>query len=140
MPRAVLDTSVLVSAFLTPGGHPAKVVRAATDGAFVLCLSPEILAELQDALRKLQRRQPAFHPPADAVARYVRDLSVEAELVRELPPVRVVERDPKDDMIVATALAARADYLISGDRDLLDLAPYAGIRILTARAFLERLR
>jgi predicted nucleic acid-binding protein len=51
--------------------------------------------------------------------------------------LRVVERDPKDDMIVATALAARAGYLVSGDRDLLDLDPYEGIRILTARAFLE---
>jgi predicted nucleic acid-binding protein len=51
MPRAVLDTSVLVSAFLTPGGTSAKVVGAATLGHFVLCLSPEILTELQEADR-----------------------------------------------------------------------------------------
>jgi uncharacterized protein len=139
MTRAVLDTSVLVSAFLSPHGTPAKVMGAATRGAFVLCLSNEILSEFVQALGKLGRRHPSFGYDDDLVARYVRDLTLLAERVeRELPDIRAVPDDPKDDMIVATAVATGADYLVTGDRrHLLPLREYEGIRIVTPRQFLD---
>jgi predicted nucleic acid-binding protein len=59
-------------------------------------------------------------------------------LVHDLPKVRAVPDDPKDDMVVATAVAARADYLVTGDRrHLLSLREYEGIRIVTPRQFLD---
>jgi putative PIN family toxin of toxin-antitoxin system len=139
MPRAVLDTSVLVSAFLSPDGTPAKVVAAATRSAFVLCLSNGILTEFVHALEKLGRRQRSFRYDDDLVARYVRDLTLLAERVeRDLPDIRAVPDDPKDDMVVATAVAARADYLVTGDRrHLLSLREYEGIRIVTPRQFVD---
>jgi predicted nucleic acid-binding protein len=58
--------------------------------------------------------------------------------VHDLPKIRVVPHDPKDDMVVATAVAAGADYLVTGDRrHLLSLREYEGIRIVTPRQFLD---
>ena len=62
-----------------------------------------------------------------------------ANVVSDEPEVRIV-RDPNDDMIVASALAAKADYLIARDKDLLSLVEYKGIKMLTPEAFLGLLR
>ncbi len=140
MHRVVLDSSVLLSAFLTPQGTSAEVLLAARRGAFTLCLSQEILAETGGKLRekagRLQRRYP--YDPAD-VAAFIAMLTVTAELAGELPELRVVPLDPKDDMIVATAVAADAGYLVTGDRHLLTLDEHEGIRMVTPRQFLDLL-
>lgn len=58
----------------------------------------------------------------------------------DLPTLRVVPDDPEDDVVVATAVAARADYLVTGDRrHLLPLGSYQGIRVVTPRQFLDLL-
>jgi predicted nucleic acid-binding protein len=62
-----------------------------------------------------------------------------AVVVTDLPDIRVV-RDPNDDMILACAIAAGADYLIARDNDLLSLGEYKGIKMLTPEAFLEVMR
>ena len=63
-----------------------------------------------------------------------------AELVTDLPTLRAVPDDPKDDMVVATAVAAKADYLVTGDRrHLLPIGSYEGIQIVTPRQFLDLL-
>ena len=64
---------------------------------------------------------------------------VTASLVTDLPPVTGVVRDPNDDMIVACALAAGADYIVTRDKDLLSLGEHEGIRIVTPRQFLDLL-
>ena len=53
------------------------------------------------------------------------------------PELSVVPDDPKDDMVVATAVAAKADYLVTGDEKLLRLGSFHGVRIVTPRAFLD---
>ena len=71
---------------------------------------------------------------------YVQWLRTEAEMVGDLLELHIVPGDPKDDMVVATAFAAAADYLVTGDRrHLLPLGTYQGTRILTPREFLERI-
>jgi predicted nucleic acid-binding protein len=61
-----------------------------------------------------------------------------AEMVADLPALRVVAGDPKDDPIIATAVVAKADYLVTGDRaHLLPIREYQGIRIVSPREFLE---
>lgn len=62
-----------------------------------------------------------------------------AELVTDLPEIDAVPNDPDDNMVVATAVAARADYLVTGDRHLLDLASHGAIRIVDPRRFLDAL-
>ena len=75
---------------------------------------------------------------ADAVE-FCRPLAQSATIVSDVPEITVV-RDPNDDMIVACAVAARADYLVTRDRDMLSLGEYEGISIITPEAFLQVLR
>ena len=137
--RAVLDSSALVSAFITPKGPAGQLVRAAQRGTFQLCLSAEILEETAGVLVRLKITDRYRRKPGAAQA-FCSGLAAAALLVRDLPVLEAVPLDPKDDMIVATAVAASADYLVTGDcRHLLVLGQYEGIRILSPRTFLELL-
>ena len=137
--RAVLDSSALVSAFITPKGPAGQLIRAAHRGAFQLCLSAEIIEETAGVLMRPKitdryRRKP------HAAQEFCSGLAAAALLATNLPTLEAVPLDPKDDMIIATAVAARADHLVTGDRrHLLALGHYEGIRILRPRAFLEEL-
>jgi putative PIN family toxin of toxin-antitoxin system len=137
MIKAVLDSSVLFSAFLKPGSVPATLLTHAREGAFSLYLSSYILEETAAALlREKNRLRYSISP--DQVARYYQDLMAVAQMVSELPSLEAVPHDPKDNPIVATAVAAKANFLITGDRQhLLPLDPYQGIRILSPRHFLD---
>jgi uncharacterized protein len=138
-PSAVLDSSVLVSAFLTPKSTTGALLGAAERGVFEMFLSAEILAETEASLlrHRLVRR---YGRGAAAVSAYRAGLTRTATMVRIVPLTGVVPGDPKDDMVVATAVAAKADHLVTGDRrHLLPLGNYRGIAIVTPRAFLDLL-
>jgi uncharacterized protein len=138
MPRVVLDSSVLVSAFLTPHGSVVRLLRDPVRSRYELCLSDAILTETAEVLlaKSNLRRYAAYAD--DDVRDYIRWLLTQAEMVPDTPAPRVVPNDPKDDPIIAAALAAKADYLVTGDRaHLLPIGEYQGIRIISPRAFLE---
>ena len=118
MVRAVLDSSALVSAFLTPKGPLGTLLRKARSGAFSLHLSPEIIAETAHVLRREVKLQQKYRYGEAEVAEFCDGLATsDATLVTELPDLSgAVPLDPKDDKIVATAVAAKADYLVTGDR------------------------
>lgn len=138
--RAVLDSSTLISAFLTFRGTCAEVLRAGERGAFVLCLSHDLLADMTTPLVSRPKLQARYGYEREEVASFCERLLRAAEVVPDLPELTgAVPLDPKDDVIVATAVAAKADYLVTGDRHLLDLGSYEGIRIVTPRAFLDLL-
>ncbi len=141
MARAVLDSSVLISAFLTSRGTCAELLRAGERGAFVLCLSPELLADMAAPLLRDLKLQASYGYDRKKVAAFCKRLLLAADPVTELPDLSgAVPLDPKDDQIVATAVAAKADYLVTGDRKhLLALGAYEGIRIVKPRAFLDLL-
>src|ERR1700691_5726775 len=111
MTKAVLDTSVLVSAFLRPRPVVASYVllRLADAGAFELYLSDQILEETVGLLLRPGRRREHYIYTDDQVVEYCHDLGWIATVVDEVPIVRIV-RDPDDDMIIGCAIAARADY------------------------------
>lgn len=140
--KAVLDSSVLIGIFLTPHGTSAELLRAAQHGDFVLCLSRAIVEE---TIRKLYDKRDAFRRRYGYTDReseeYGALLFVTAEVVTDLPFLRgVVPTDPKDNIIVASAVSARADYLVAGDRrHLLELGAYQDICIVGVRAFLDLL-
>lgn len=68
---------------------------------------------------------------------YLQEIST---ILEQLPEISVIERDPKDDMIIACAVAASANYIISRDRHLLDLGRYQDIQIVTPENFMQILR
>jgi len=136
MAKAVFDTTVLVSAFLKPvaGGVSFDLLRFAEQGSFDLCLSNNILEETAQVLLREGRMRKRYAYPDSAVVEFCQSIAILSVIVDSLPDVTVV-RDPEDDMVIATALAAGADYLVSRDKDLLVLGEYEGVKIVTPEEF-----
>ena len=133
--RAVVDSSVLVSAFLRPG-PPLDVLSAAGARGFALCLSARLLDETRRGLLKARNRVRYDYTPQEAET-FVAGIShLAAMVIAEPPAIEPVCRDPDDDHVLAAALAADADCIVTGDADLLSLGSYGRIRILSVRAFL----
>jgi uncharacterized protein len=104
-----------------------------------LVLSSYVVQETAAVLARPKLRAGRACTPEE-VARYCRDLLAVAELVGELPDIDAVPNDPKDNPVVATAVAGKADYLVTGDRaHLLPLGEYRGVRTVSPRAFLALL-
>jgi putative PIN family toxin of toxin-antitoxin system len=131
--RAVLDTVVFIRALINPKGICGRLLFEFTD-RYVIVLSPEIVREVVSVVYRpsLQQRFPqmAMPPHIDRVLAVLR----EAEMVGPDHVVPVC-RDPEDDKFFACALAAGADYLVSEDLDILEVAEYQGIRSVSAAEF-----
>jgi putative PIN family toxin of toxin-antitoxin system len=119
-------------------GTPKLLIDMARAGAIELFTSAVLVQELRNVLgrskfaRRFQRRGVS---PDDGVA----DYAALAHLVQPAPLAVPVSADPDDDAVLACAVAANADVIVSGDRHLLALGSYQGIPILTAAALLARL-
>jgi len=139
-PSAVIDASILVSAFLFPDSTPGRVVALAEEGAYLLHLSPVLLEEVRRALYNPRLRRSYTHTD-HAIDIWCARLHEEiGEMITQpLPDIGPVCRDPDDDHVIAAALVVNADYIVTGDRDLLVLARHERIRILSAREFTEAL-
>jgi uncharacterized protein len=141
MPSAVLDSTVLISAFLAQRGVSNELLRHAREGAFLLYLSEEILAEAQGVLLDEERRhRQRYHYPNEEAITFIDGLRNFARLVTDLPQVTVVIRDPNDDMVIAIAQRAHTGYIVTRDKDLLSLQQYEDIMIITPEAFMAVLR
>jgi putative PIN family toxin of toxin-antitoxin system len=125
----VIDSNVYVSA-LVFGGTPALTVQLATAGAFQLIVSKNIQAEVEETLTR------KFRWDADHLAQVAAELWRDAQFVNPTQPVKA-SRDPDDDHVLACAVEAHAQVILTGDGDLLSLHPFRDILILTPTQFLE---
>jgi len=128
--RLVLDTNTVVSALLWRG-TPHDLVNTARARPIALFTSPILLAELEDVLtRKKMAKAVAASgiSPDQLMQRYRRLVTV----IHPAPIPPTVLTDPDDDHVLACALAAKADLIVSGDRDLLTLKSFREIPIVTA--------
>jgi len=130
--RAVLDTNVLVSALVLPGGQAEKALLAAAEGRFDLVVSKPLIDEALGVLARKFGRDP------EQLARVAVFLADLGEVVRPRAKVRVLKDEP-DNRILECALAGRADGIVTGDRAMLALGEWKGVRIVTLRAFLDLL-
>lgn len=137
MLRVLLDANILISFLLNarPSSPPVRVVDAALAGVFLLILPEDVTAEiLRRTAAKPYLRQ---RIPAPAVERLIADLrAVAIPYSSSLDQPGVANRDPNDDYLLAHAIAARADFLVSGDKDLLVLGRVDGVRIVSPADFL----
>lgn len=136
--RVVLDSSVLVSGFLTKRGTSAMVLNRYREGSYILCSSPWIVAETERALLRPKNLSRYRYRPDD-VRDFVEGLAASAQMVRDARRPPQVTRDPSDDQVIACAVASSADFLVTGDDDMLVLGAHEGIRILTPRQCLDLL-
>ncbi|HED19810.1 MAG TPA: putative toxin-antitoxin system toxin component, PIN family [Gammaproteobacteria bacterium] len=118
--RVVLDTNVLISGLMLPDSIPGKIIHAWRNAHFVLALSEPMLEEITKVLAypKIQKRllwDQSQINKFDLLLRFKTDI-VSLESIEAHVPT-----DPDDNMVLATFLASQADYLISGDSDLLNL-------------------
>lgn len=138
VPKAVLDTNILVSALITPRGTPGRVVRAWRDGSFELVTSPSLLEELREALHrpKIMHR---YHLSPKDIQDLLALLANTTTMVTGTASVPDILSDPDDVPVLACAAEGQADYIVTGDGDLLRLKSYKGTRIVRPSAFLKTL-
>jgi uncharacterized protein len=130
--RYVFDTNVIVSALLFENGKPAQALRHALANGEIL-LSLDLLEELNEVLG---RKRFDRYVTSEEREEFLQALVERAVLIEITENVQEC-RDPKDDKFLELALNGAAQYIISGDRDLLVLHPFHGVSIFTPDEFLQ---
>jgi putative PIN family toxin of toxin-antitoxin system len=133
--KIVLDTNVFVSGvFFT--GPPYQILQAWRDGRLQIVLSGDILAEYRRVGERLAEQFPHVN-----LAPLIELVAVKGKMVRALRLPAPVCDDPDDDKFLACALADRCKVIVSGDKHLLKVSGYRGIRVMRPKDFVEeRLR
>jgi len=129
--KVVVDTNVVISGVFF-GGMPSRVLEAWRDGEFDLVVSPEVLEEYRRVGEELMARFPGV-----SLAPFLALLVMNAEIVEAPGLSDQVSRDRDDDKFIACALAANCQTIISGDKDLLEVTGYQGLKVVAPREFLE---
>jgi putative PIN family toxin of toxin-antitoxin system len=129
--KVVLDTNVVVSAIIFPGSVPTRALLKARSG--VILASEAMRQELTEVLERVRfDRYSALDMRQRAAAEFIR-YTIGVSISNPI----LICRDPRDDKFLEAAVHGRADAIITGDRDLLALDPFHGIRILTPATFLD---
>ncbi|NWG09882.1 MAG: putative toxin-antitoxin system toxin component, PIN family [Nitrososphaerales archaeon] len=134
MVRVVVDTNVLVSAFIGRG-KPRRLLLKLLE-AHSMVLSRQMLAELADVLS----REKFSDVRNSQVDRFLSSLVSKSKVVTVRSSFKVIEEDPDDDIVLNTAHGGKADYIVTGDRHLLALKSFKGIEIVKATQMLEIIR
>ena len=140
MPKAVLDTSILVSAFLRQSGINARILYHGKK-LYHLYLSEEILEETTRVLFTYDRIRKKYHYSDEEARKYLETLIITAtEVVKKLPKIEIMKEDPKDNHVLACGVKSKADYIVSKDVHLTDLKKYQGIKTVSSQEFLDILK
>lgn len=134
----VLDTNVIVSALLSPGGPPAEIINHWEAGQFEVVTSPPLLSELERALQYPRVKRYLKRSP-DEVGAFIERFGRVATIVQPRLTLDVIEDDPADNRVLECAVAGGAAYIISGDDHLLQIKKYKEIVILSPAGFLTLL-
>lgn len=135
MYRAVVDTNLIISGIATKSSVPYHLLEAWRNGEYILITSPPIIEEIKDVLVRPEKK---FSLTGYEIERVVYALRNYAFVTSGTYQVKAVKSDPDDDKFIAAALEGSASHIISGDKHLLSIQEYQGIKIVTARNFLEK--
>lgn len=136
LPIVVIDTQLVLRAVLNERSLPAKLFFNYGE-RYILAVSPGIRAEVEDILTRPSIRAKFTRITDETVARILAVLDAGQQVIPEDVPA--ISRDPKDDIFLATAVLAEAQFILTEDKDLLVLNPYQNIQILNALDFLNAL-
>jgi putative PIN family toxin of toxin-antitoxin system len=142
--RAVFDCMVFLQGAARPEGPARACFRLVDEGTVTLYVSAEILNEIRDVLTRPKTRKKFPQLTPEWVEEFVQNAEGNAVVIGHVPKIHALERDPKDEPYLNLALATRSPYLVSRDKDLLDLMNdkdshqrYPGLTILDPAAFLQ---
>lgn len=130
--RCVFDTNVIVSALLFENSKPAQALRYALANGEVL-LSLDLLEELNEVLGRKRFNRYVTSEEREKFLEALVERAVLVELTEKMQECR----DPKDDKVLELALSGEAQYIVSGDKDLLVLHPFRNVVVITADEFLK---
>src|SRR5688572_2916196 len=131
MRRAVVDTNILIRAIIMPRGTVGPVITRLRDEAYRLIYSSSLIDELLAKLA-LPRIREKYHLGDQAIDDILALIALRGELVAPTRRVKIC-RDPKDDMFIEAALAGSAEYIVTGDEDLLTLKKFETVRFVIPR-------
>ena len=129
--KLVLDTNIFISAFYR-GGNPQKVIGRIIEGLDELYISNEILNEITAVMAR-----PKFKTQPEIIERYIRTIEKIGKKVFISGKLKGICRDKEDDDIIECGILCGADYLITGDIDLLVIESYRNIKIVTVKKYFE---
>ncbi|RJQ52072.1 MAG: putative toxin-antitoxin system toxin component, PIN family [Actinobacteria bacterium] len=138
MLRAVLDTNIVVSGTISSSGAPYDVLQAWRQRRFTLVTSPDILLEIQRVFDYPKIRK-SYDLEPKTIKAIIARLNKYSVVTAGKVKVSAIDDDPTDNMFLACAKEAEADFIVTGDSHLLDLKSFEGIPIVSPRYFLNTL-
>jgi len=140
MYRIVLDTNVLISAAIHPTTSvPAKVVEAWFEERYQLVVSPSVLDEYRRAF-SYERIQKVIQWNAHQLQTTLALITHAAEIKTSGDLIVDISRDPKDNIFLTAAIEGAADYVVSGDKDLLEIPEQETVKVIPPASFLDLLQ
>lgn len=136
MLKVVLDTNQFISSVITKKGISAQLFQAWRQQSYILITSKEILEEIERVLR-YPRIIEKYHIKEKEIESLINLIKHTAVVLPGLGILNVIKEDPDDNKFLSCAFEAKAQYIISGDKHLLELRQYKNISIITAREFLK---
>lgn len=135
----VLDTNVIVSSTLSSKGNPAEIIRRWEAGEFDVATSPALIRELKEALGYEQVRK-YTRATENEINSLLDRLQTIAVVFNPQITVNVIEKDPDDNRVLECAVSAGAQFIVSGNKHLLDLKEFKETVILSPASFIAVLR
>jgi hypothetical protein len=131
--KLVIDTNVFISSFFNKDGNPKKIIDLWKTGQIILCISEKILEEYIEVLIRLGLEQEK--ELSEIIYLFGNSTNLSCQPV--ISEIKIITEDPEDNMFLEYAIANDADYIISGDKHLLELESYKNIIILSPVSFLQ---
>jgi putative PIN family toxin of toxin-antitoxin system len=127
----VLDSNIYISGIIF-SGNPRKIIDLVIEGKIKLCISSDILIEIKEVLERDK-----FGFSSDITQQIILEIESLSEFITPTKKHSAVKRDAGDNIIIDCAVEADADYIITGDDDLLSLKKYKRIKIINAGDFIK---
>lgn len=136
MPKVVLDTNVFVSGIFFRPSNPGRIVDAWWGHKIDLVISPSLFEETLKILAQANKR---LGGSLSLIKRFKENVKDFALWIKIKPEAKIC-RDPKDNMILDTAFQGGAEFIVTGDKDLLVLKKYKGVAIVSPAKFVQELK
>ncbi len=136
MIKAVIDTNILVSGLISSKASPAKIISLWRERKFILVVSEEILREVERVLfyPKIFKK---YRLDKNSIDKYVKIFRAFTEIAEPKEELRLIKADESDNKFIEAALAVGAGYVVSGDKHLLEIREFRGIKVIKADEFLK---